>query len=193
MADMKSLPDRDPARAKLAAAISLEAGAVRDLQVAEQAAELAESRHWEAQSRLEALRKEPHAPIGSLAAEFISSVGSGNPCNVGVLERSSTEARAAMVTAENEIEIWKQTHEECALAVREKEDSVALAKERVQKAARMVISNPETVTRLMDGLEAMQSKVIERRVALRFILFKGLNDRKFVQARPITGWVCVRV
>jgi hypothetical protein len=39
----------------------------------------------------------------------------------------------------------------------------------------MVIANPETVTRLMDGLEAMQAKVIERRVALRFILFKGFN------------------
>ena len=43
MHDIKPLPDRDPARATLAAAIALEAGAVRDWRMAEQEAELAAS------------------------------------------------------------------------------------------------------------------------------------------------------
>src|ERR1700688_2170313 len=145
MRDLKPLPDRDPARATLAAAIALEAGARRDLQVAEQAAELAASRHWEAQSALDELRKLVVAPSGALAADFITSVGAGNPCDTAVLERSGVAARAQMAAAENNVRVWEQTSEECALAVRAKEADVATARERVERAARVVICDSETV------------------------------------------------
>jgi hypothetical protein len=56
MRDMK--PEHDPARARLAAAIALEAGARRDLKVAEDAAELGAERCWRAQSALDADRVE---------------------------------------------------------------------------------------------------------------------------------------
>jgi hypothetical protein len=79
MRDMKLLPDREPARAKLAAAIAQEAGAARDFQVAEQAGELAASRYWEAEDKLEAMRKAAAVPHVALADAFISSVGAGNP------------------------------------------------------------------------------------------------------------------
>ena len=199
MVDVKPFPDRDPARSKLASAIALEAGARRDLQVAEQAAELAARRHWDAQSKLEIMRKEPPAPMGSLATEFISSVGAGNPCNVAVLERSAVDARAQLSSAENDVNVWKQTHEECDLAVRGKRDAVADAKERVEKAARVVVANSEMVTRLVDSLEAMQADVIARRVALRFIWGKGLNgelsgpDKDRIESllrQDLTGWEC---
>jgi hypothetical protein len=52
---------------------------------------------------------------------------------------------------------------------------VVPAKERVEKAARIVLSNSENVARLLDGIEEMQTEVINRRVALRYILFNGLN------------------
>jgi hypothetical protein len=175
MADMKPLPDRDPARATLAAAIAMHADARHDLKVAEEAAGLAASRYYDAQSKLEALRKAPDAPSGSLADSFIASVSAGNPCNVAVLERASVEARAKMTAAENDVNVWKQTHEECDLAVRAKRAAVAPAKERVKRAARIVLANSGTITRLMDGLEAMQAEIINRRVALRYILFSGLN------------------
>lgn len=175
MRDLKPLPDRDPARSKLASAIALEAGARRDLKVAEQAAGLAASRYYEAQSKLDELRNEPPAPSGSLAAEFISSVGAGNPCNVAVLERSSVESRAQMTAAENEATVWNETRQECEIAVRTKEAAVVAAQERAQKAARIVLANSETITRLMEGVEEMTAKVINRRVALRYILFSGLN------------------
>src|ERR1700720_1890494 len=109
MRDMKPLPDRDPARAKWAAAIALEAGARRDLQVAEQAAQLAASRHWEAQSKLDELHKIVAAPSGALADTFAASVSAGNPCDVATLERSSVDARAKLSAAENNVRVWEQT------------------------------------------------------------------------------------
>jgi len=197
MRDMKSLPDCDPARTKLASAIALHAGARRDLQVAEQAAELAASRHWEAQSKLEELHKVVAAPSGARAAEFIASVASGAPCNVAVLERSAIDARAKMTAAENEVAVWDETRRECDAAVRAKEAEVSNAKERVEKAARVVVANSEMITRLMDGLEAMQAEVIAQRVALRFIWGKGLNgelsgpDKDRIESllrQDLTGW-----
>ena len=175
MRDMKPLPDRDPARAKLAAAIALEAGARRDLRVAEQAAQLAASRHWEAQSKLDELSKVVAAPSGALAADFIASVSAGNPCGTAVLERSAIDARAQIKAAENDVRVWEQTQDECERAVRAKEADVAAAKERVERCAREVVCNAETVTRLGDGLEALQEEVIETRSVLRFIWGKGLN------------------
>jgi len=173
--DMKSIPARDPARAKLAAAIALEAGARRDLQVAEEAAKLAESRFCDALSKLDALREEPHAPSGSLADSFIASVASGAPCGTAVLERSSVESRAKLTAAENDVNVWKQTYVECELAVRSKEADVATAKERVERCARIVICNAEMVSRLADGLAAMQDEIVEMRSALRFISRHGCN------------------
>jgi hypothetical protein len=175
MTDMKPLPDRDPARAKLAAAIALEAGARRDLQVAEQAAELAARRYYEAQSKLDELRNEPPAPSVAFADAFTASIAAGNPCNVATLERSSVAAGAKMTAAENEVAVWDETRRECDAAVRAKEAEVSNAKERVEKTARVVVANSERVTRLVDSLEAMQAEVIARRVALRFIWGKGLN------------------
>ncbi len=175
MRDMKPLPDRDPARATLAAAIALEAGARRDLQVASNAAGLAERRHWDAQSALDELRKVVAAPSGALADSFIASVGAGNPCGTAVLERSGIESRAKLVAAEGEAAVWDETRKECELAVRAKEADVAAAKDRVERAARMVIVNAETVKRLADGLEALQADVVSARSVLRFVWGKGLN------------------
>jgi hypothetical protein len=195
--DMKPLPDRDPARAKLAAAIALEAGARRDLQVAEEAASLAAERCWDAQSKLDELRNEPPAPSGAFADAFTASIAAGNPCGTAILERSGIESRAKLVAAENEVRVWEQTSEECALAVRAKEAEVAAAKERVEKAARVVVANSEMVTRLVNSLGAMQAEVIARRVALRFIWGKGLNgelsgpDKDRIESllgQDLTGW-----
>ena len=169
MTDMKPLPGRDPARAKLAAAIALKAGARRDLQVAEQAAQLAASRHWEAQSALDELSKVVAAPSGALAADFIASVSAGNPCGTAVLERSAIDARAQIKAAENDVRVWEQTQDECERAVRAKEADVAAAKERVTRAARVVVCNAETVSHLADELAALQSELISRRSVLRFI------------------------
>jgi hypothetical protein len=197
MTDMKPLPDRDPARATLAAAIAMEAGARRDLQVASNAAGLAQRRHWDAQSKIDELRKVVATPSGALADSFIASVGAGNPCGTAVLERSAIDARAKMTAAENEVAVWDETRRECEVAVREREVDVAAAKERVEKAARMVIANSEMVTRLVDSLGAMQAEVIARRVALRFIWGKGLNgelsrpdmDRiESLLRQDLTGW-----
>src|ERR1700688_938058 len=106
MTDMKPLPDRDPARATVAPAIALEAGARRDLQVASNAAGLAERRHWDAQSKIDELRKVVAAPSGALADSFIASVGAGNPCGTAILERSAIDARAKMTAAENDVRVW---------------------------------------------------------------------------------------
>jgi hypothetical protein len=175
----------------------LHAGAARDHRVAEQAVSLAEERLWEAQARLEAIRKASDVPSGALADSFIASVGAGNPCGTAVLERSAIDARAKMTAAENEAAVWDETRRECDAAVRAKEAEVSKAKERVEKAARVVVANSETVTRLMDGLEAMQAEVIARRVALRFIWGKGLNgelsgpDKDRIESllrQDLTGW-----
>jgi hypothetical protein len=175
MRDMKPLPDRDPARAKLAAAIALHAGARRDVRVADEAASLAAQRCWDAQSRLEELRRESAAPTSARADAFIASVSAGAPCGTETIERSSISAHAKIREAENEFAVWQETRQECDLAAREKEDAVVAAKERVEKTARMIVTNSETVARLLDGVEEMTAEVINRRVALRFILFNGLN------------------
>ncbi len=175
MRDMKPILGRDPARVALANAIASESGARRDLQVAEQAAELAAERCWEAQSRIDELRKVVAAPSGARAAEFIASVGAGNPCNVATLERSSVAAGAQIAAAENDARVWEEPRRECDAAVRAKKADVSNAKERVEKAARVVVANSEMVTRLMDSIEATQAEVVERRVALQFVWGKGLN------------------
>jgi hypothetical protein len=137
------------------------------------------------------------APSGALADSFIASVGAGNPCGTAVLERSAIDARAKMTAAENEVAVWDETRRECDAAVRAKEAEVSNAKERVEKAARVVVANSEMVTRLADSLEAMQAEVIARRVALRFIWGKGLNgelsgpDKDRIESllrQDLTGW-----
>jgi hypothetical protein len=169
---MKPAPDQN--RKALAAAIALHAGAKRDLRVADESASLAAQKCWEAQAQFDELRKVPE-PKGSLAAAFTSSVAADAPCETAVLQRSGVDARAQIVAAENEFSIWDQTREECDLAAREKEAAVAAARDRVERAARMVVANAETVTRLGDGLEALQEEVIEKRAVLRFIWGKGVN------------------
>jgi hypothetical protein len=184
MTDMKPLPDRDPARATLAAAIALEAGARRDLKVAQSAADLAQRRHWDAQSKIDELRKVVAAPTGALADAFASSVAAGEPCNVAVLERSAIDARAKLVAAENEVAVWDETRLECELAVRSKAADVAAAKERVTRAARVVVCNAETVSHLADELAALQSELISRRSVLRFIWRTNRNGELSV---PLAG------
>jgi hypothetical protein len=175
MRDLKPLPDRDPARVKLASAIALEAGARRDLQVAEEAAKLAAERCWDAQSKIDELRKVVAAPSGDLASAFIESVGAGNPCGTAMLERSAIDARAKMTAAENEFAVWDETRRECELAVREREADVATAKESVERCARAVVCNAETAKRLGADLEALQADVVSARSVLRFIWGKGVN------------------
>jgi hypothetical protein len=175
MRDLKPLPDHDPARATLAAAIALEAGARRDLQVAEEAASLAAERCWRAQSALDELRKVVAAPSGALADSFIASVGADDPCGTAILERSGIESRAKLVAAEGEAAVWDETRKECEIAVRSKEAAMVTAKERVERCARMVLTNSETVTRLADDLEALQADVVSARSVLRFVWGKGIN------------------
>jgi hypothetical protein len=170
---MKPAPDQN--RKALAAAIALHAGAKRDLRVADESASLAAQRCWQAQSVLDELRKVPE-PKGSLAAAFTSSVAADAPCETAVLQRSGVDARAQIVSAENEFSIWDQTREECDLAAREKESGVAVARDRVERCACVVIANPETVNRLGDELEALHAEIIERRSELRFLARKGVND-----------------
>jgi len=169
---MKPAPDQN--RKALAAAIALHAGAKRDARVADEAASLAAQKCWEAQSRLEKLR-EVAEPSGALADTFAASVAAGNPCNVAVLERSGIDVRAKMAAAENDFNVWDQTRRECDLAAREKEAALSAARDRVERAARVVLANAEIVTRLADDLEALQADVIEKRSELRFIWGKGLN------------------
>ena len=175
MRDLNPLPDRDPARSKLASAIALEAGARRDLKVAEEAASLAAERCWDAQSKLDELRNEPPAPSGAFAAEFTASIVTGNPCTSATLERASVASGAKLAAAENEAAVWNETRQECEIAVRTKEADVATAKERLERCARMVLVNAETVKRLCDDLESLQAEVIEKRATLRFIWGKGIN------------------
>jgi hypothetical protein len=175
MRDMKPLPGRDPARTKLTSAIAMEAGARRNLQVAEEAARLAAARHWEAQSKLDELRKAVAAPSGALAAHFIASVGAGNPCGTAVLERSAIDARAQIAAVETDVRVWEETEQECELAVRAREADVAAAKERVERCARAVVCNAATVKRLGDDLEALQADVVNARSVLRFLWSKGIN------------------
>ena len=173
MTAMKPLPD--PARAKLAATIALEAGARRDLKVAEDAAELAADRCWRAQSALDEMRNEPPAPSGAFADAFTASIAAGNPCGTAILERSGIESRAKLVAAEGEAAVWDETRKECELAVRAKEAALVAAKERVERCARMIIVNAETVKRLADDLEALQADVVSARSVLRFVWGKGVN------------------
>ena len=166
-------PDQN--RKSLAAAQALYAGAKRDARVADEAASLAAQRCWQAQSVLDELRKVPE-PKGSLAAAFTSSVAADAPCETAVLQRSGVDARAQIAAAESEFSIWDQTREECDLAAREKEAAVTAARDRVERAACLVIANQETVKRLGDELEALQAEIIERRSELRFLARKGVND-----------------
>jgi hypothetical protein len=174
--DLKPILARDPNREALASAIALEAGARRDLQVAEQAAGLAAERCWRAQSALDELHKAVAAPSGALAADFIASVSAGNPCGTAVLERSAIDARTQIAAVETDIRVWEETQQQCELAVRAREADVATVKDRVERAARAVICNSETVKRLADDLEALQAEVIEKRSVLRFIWRKEIND-----------------
>jgi hypothetical protein len=175
MRDMKPILEREPNRKALASAINAHAGARRDLQVAEQAAEVASDHLWKAQAGLDRLRDAGAAQSGSMAEKFIGSVASGTPCDTAVLERSSIDAREQITAAETDIQIWQATLEECKQAVFEKGLAAADAKDNVAKAAREVIANSETVTRLSDELANLQADIVSRRSVLRFIWGKALN------------------
>jgi hypothetical protein len=176
MRDMKPLPDRDPARAKLAAAIAVETGAARGLQVAEQALEHAERGCWQAQSALDELRRAPIEPSSSFANQLAALIASGKACNdVNIFERPRDDAHARIAKAEKEIMVWQEAISECEVAVRDKRADVATAKARVERAAREIIADPDVVARLLEAVEEMTAEVINRRVALRYILFNGLK------------------
>jgi hypothetical protein len=184
MRDMKPLPDRDPARAKLAAAIALESDAARDLQVAEQALDHAERGCWQAQSALDELRRAPIEPSSSFANQLAALIASGKACNdVNVIERPRDDAHARIAKAEKEIMVWQEAISECEVAVRDKRADVATAKERVERCARAVVCNAETANRLGDDLEALQADVVSARSVLRFVWGKGVNGELSVPLR----------
>jgi hypothetical protein len=173
----------DPNRKALAAAIALSAGAKRDLRVADEAASLAAQKCWTAQARLDELNKAPHSPDRARAGAFIASVDAGNPCGTEVLERSSVDTRAKIAAAENEFAVWDETRQECDQAARDKEAAVAVAKERVERAARVIICNSDNVASLIDELTALQAEVISARSVLRLIGRHGVNGE---MERPLS-------
>jgi chromosome segregation ATPase len=167
---------RSRSGARLASAIALEAGARRDLQVAEQAVEHAQRSCWQAQSALDELQRTPIAPKSSFASQLAASIASGKACNdVGVLERPRDDVRARIATIEKEIAVWQEAISECEAAVSNKAAEVLAAQERVTRAASVVIANAETVKRLGDDLEALQTDVVNARSVLRFLWGKGVN------------------
>ena len=63
---------------------------------------------------------------------------------------------------------------------------MVLAKERVSKAARIVICNSEDVTKLIDELVLLQAEIVEKRSVLRFISRQGCNGEL---ARAVAGQI----
>lgn len=191
--------EREPARIELASAIASEAGARRDMRAAEEAMELASDRRWDAESKLAAIREANAASHGGLGSEFIRRVQAGDACDAAVLERPSAEASAKEAEAQRAVAVWKQTRDECDLALSAKGTVVANAKECIERAARKVIANPEIVERLMAGIEDMQRALIDRRLSLRYVLFKGtLSDpdkervQRFLREHMLPGGIgCV--
>ncbi len=173
--DLKLVPAPDPRRKELASAISMHAGAARDLIVAEQAAAAAKQKWWNAEARLDELRKEAPSPGGYLSDDAIAMIASGAACDTDVLDRSAVEAGARMKAFENDSKVWKAASAQCDLAVKAKAESAVTAKERLDRAARMVVCNSENVAKLIDALETKQVEIIEMRSALRFISSRGCN------------------
>jgi hypothetical protein len=176
---------RDPSRAALAEAIATASEAQRELQAAEDAALMARDRLWEAKRKLEEIReaKADESSASHFAASFIASVAAGAPCDVLTLEDPATASRANEETAAHEVDVWKRTRESCNAAVPVREENLKRAKRSVEAAARDVIRNSDAATKLMAGLEELQSELVRRRVALRFLVYGDfLAEREAIQS-----------
>jgi cell division septum initiation protein DivIVA len=160
-------PPRDDNRAELAEAIRREADAKRLLADAEKAVVVACERRWDLRDKLDALRKAvAEAPIDPVAA-----VLAGSDFEFG---KPARDARMRAAELEREIESWKDAEQKCEAEIPARRQALEWAEYATQAAAQRVVKNTNIASKLMDGLADLEAEIIRRRVALRYLLFKGM-------------------
>jgi len=180
----------DPARATLAEAIARRNELARQLDASRDAAERAAHSRWAAMGRLDALRqaKAEAAAAQSAGTRFIASVAAGEPCGIDVLERQVSPAD--LDAAEREIEVWTRTQSECAALITEREQKLERAGFRVERMAHEVVKASGTVTRLLDGLDALHAELEQRLSVLHFLDIRGvIPDPEQPEVGRAIGWM----
>ncbi len=171
-------PPRDDNRAELADAIRREADARQVLTDAEKAIVVACERRWDLRNKLDALRK----AAAEAPADPVAAVLAGSDIDFG---KPARDARMREAELEREIEGWREAEEKCEAEIPARRQALEWAEYATQAAAQCVVKNTDIASKLMDGLADLEAEIIRRRVALRYLLFKGMigdADRAVVNA-----------
>jgi len=172
---------RTEARASLAQAINEHVAAQANLNDARSAASKASEHVWDTRKKLEELRGTDVAPASSNAV--ISGLASGS-LDVLELDRPRAELRAKIETTEQELNAWQAARKVAEESVPVRERAVEWSQRAVRDAAIAVLRESGAFMPLINELDELQERVIEKRLSLKFLLLHGAvpdDDKQHVE------------
>ena len=161
---------RTEARASLAQAINSHVAAIANLNDARSAASKAAEHVYDARKKLNELRETNIAPASSAAV--ISGLASGS-LDVLELDRPRAELRAKIETTEQELSAWQSARKVAEEAVPGRERAVEWTQRALHDAAVAVLRESNAFAPLTAELDELQERVIEKRLALKFLFLHG--------------------
>jgi hypothetical protein len=166
---------RDPAREALAFAIADATRLHNDLNLAQEAASRAKRNQWAAEAKLHALLAEAE-PRG-IGQRFIEATAGGE--SIGATALAGRPRQDIVKELEHEIDVWAQTRAECDKTAEDAKHSLRYAQARVERAVDEVLRDGcggVITEEIVEGIEALQNALVERRVLLRFFERRNLID-----------------
>jgi hypothetical protein len=166
---------RSAARQALAEAIDDVARLHNDLNLAQEAASRAKRNQWSAEAKLHALLAEAE-PRG-IGERFIEATAGGE--SIGATALAGRPRQDIVKELQHEIDVWAQTRAECDKTAEETKRSLRYAQARVERAVDEVLRDGcggVITEEIVEGIEALQNALVERRVLLRFFERRNLIE-----------------
>jgi hypothetical protein len=160
-------------RAALAAAIARAARLRSDLDTARDAAGRAKRRKWAAEAAAEALARAPERE-GDLAETFIAAISAGEPGGVALAPPRHRDDVA--LEHARAVEHWAKVRRACEEVATDAESALSYAEREVATRADDILraESAAFVGDLVAAAEKAQAELLEKRVALRFMVSNRL-------------------
>ncbi|MGO9238255.1 MAG: hypothetical protein ACLP4V_30740, partial [Methylocella sp.] len=132
---------------------------------------------YDARKKLEELRETNVTPASSAAV--IAGLASGS-LDVLELDRPRAELRAKIEAVEQQLNAWQSARKVAEEAVPGRERAVEWSQRKLHDAAIAVLRESNAFAPLADDLDELQERVIEKRLALKFLWLHSAvpNDDK---------------
>jgi hypothetical protein len=164
-------PRANPERENLAAVVSEIAEMEADLAKTRDAAETAANNRREAAQLAERLRAELEGAYND-PQRLVASITAGEGVETLIASEAASDKQASI--AARDAELWARAERACQERIKPLEETLNHKHWRVVDAAKAVVRSEADVDSLLDGLEAMQVEVTNRRCALHCLAREGL-------------------